>query len=216
MIEVLGGAAQLAAVRQHEAESLAREMIHRQSAFRSAARAKTSTLWFILLLIALGLVGCAPESPQACLVPPRPIEQPDLVGRWSASYGGSTDELTLRADGTYVQSYLRGSDGYSFRSEGKRWFLEQSATGIGYVHLEGMRRCDDTDELCMRESGGSGDGYWLDYCAGRFLQAPDEVILLVVGETPSQGGAPSPRGIILRHLSLDSSSGSFYFTFAEP
>jgi hypothetical protein len=166
--------------------------------------------------LALTMAACsstATSTPVLWACPPLPhtISNVDLVGTWLAEYGAATDRLTISSDGTFVQSYLRHTDGYSFITEG-RWWLESRDTSGHYLHLEGMRRCDDTDELCTQLAGGSGPRPWFDYCEGRFLSSLDEVILLVTGEVEVQGVLPSAAGIWLRHLALDSSSGSFHFT----
>lgn len=79
-----------------------------------------------------------------------------------------------------------------------------------------MRRCDDTDELCPNPLGGSGDRYWFDFCSGEFVQMLDEVFLLVSGAQKVEGITPPPNGIVLRHMAVDSSSGSYYFALVEP
>ena len=169
--------------------------------------------------LALAIAACSPTATPtpllwACPPLPNTISSGDLTGTWLAEYGAATDSLALASDGTFVQSYLRHTDGYSFIAEGQWWLESRDSTGH-YLHLEGMRRCDDTDELCSEPTGGSGTRAWLDFCEGRFLYSPDEVILLVTGEVEIQGIPPSAAGILLRHLAVNSGSGSFPFSRVE-
>ena len=169
--------------------------------------------------IALSIAACSSgptSTPVLWACPPLPdtISSADIAGTWLAEYGAATDSLTIAPDGTFVQSYFRHTDGYFFLSAGRWWLESRESTGH-YLHLEGMRRCDDTDELCSEPTGGSGPRPWLDYCEGRFLYSPDEVILLVTGEVEAQGIPPSAAGVWLRHLAVNSSSGSYHFTRVE-
>jgi hypothetical protein len=187
-------------------------MLHSPSSKSSVARHLQLAVAFSFVL----LVGCSPraeptQSEWSCPPLPHEISNADLVGTWTAEYGAATDSVTIALDGTFLQSYIRHSDGYSFTSEG-RWRLETRESTGHYLHLEGMRRCDDTDELCSDPAGGSGLRPWFDSCEGRYLTLPEEVVLLVTGEAQIQDLNPSPAGIWLRHLALDSSSGSFHFT----
>jgi hypothetical protein len=187
-------------------------MLHSLSPSPSVARHLQLAVAFSVVL----LVGCSSRAePTAaewsCPPLPHEISNTDLVGTWIAEYGAATDSVTIAPDGTFLQSYIRQSDGYSFISAG-RWRLESRESTGHYLHLEGMRRCDDTDELCSDPEGGSGPRPWFDFCEGRYLTLPEEVVLLVTGEPQIQGLNPSSAGIWLRHLALDSSSGSFHFT----
>jgi hypothetical protein len=185
------------------------------------ARGRISPPLLFAFAISIGLLAACSQAAVstpagwACPYPPHEVSRGDLVGTWAAEYGAATDVLAISSDGTFLQTYTRQSDGYAFTSQGQ-WNLEDRESGGYYLHLRGMRRCDDTDELCADPEGGSGDHPWFDFCEGRFLVVPDEVVLLVTGEVHSQGLTPSPGGIWLRHLALDSSSGSFYFTRGEP
>jgi hypothetical protein len=177
------------------------------------------TVYRALAFSFLLMAACSSKAVPTILAsncPPLPheISNADLVGTWAAEYGAATDTIAIAPDGTFRQSYFRHSDSYTFTSDG-RWRLEARDSSGHYLHLEGMRRCDDTDELCAQPGGGSGSHPWFDFCEGRYLTLPHEVVLLVTGEGQIQGVSPSPAGIWLRHLALDSSSGSFHFTRLE-
>jgi len=158
----------------------------------------------------------APQrEPQAWNCPPLPetFQESDLIGTWQAKYGAATDTLILKGDGTYKQTYVRHSDGYSFESLPKRWWLERRKSGGLYLHLEGMRRCDETDELCRKWDGGGDDFSYWDFCEDRYVRMPNEVVIMVTGVP--QGEKPAPRGIWLWHMTSSPASGSFHFTLQE-
>lgn len=179
---------------------------------RSAAR--------ILSCLALTLIaGCgtplvhpdATNAGWACPALPPSFEESSLIGEWRAEYGLGVDTLVLADDHTYEQQYTRDTDGFEFQNGPHRWALEARTGGGFFLHLSQMRRCDDTDELCTQLSGGSGERYWFDFCGGEYVQMRDEVILLVSGVHKVDGMTLPPEGVILRHMAINSSSGSYYF-----
>jgi hypothetical protein len=89
------------------------------------------------------------------------------------------------------------------------WWLEQRESGGYYLHLNRMRRCDNTDELCDDIRGGGGDFSYWDFCEDRFVEMHGEVIIMVTG-IPIDA-KPSPRDLWLWHMSPNPSSGSFHF-----
>jgi len=149
----------------------------------------------------------------ACPQLPEAFQETDLVGAWQASYGAAKDTLLVMADGTYKQLYTRDSDGYAFESSWNRWWLERRASGGLYMHFGGMRRCDETDELCSRIEGGGGDLSWWDFCEDRLVMMPNEVILMITGAP--EGEETAPKGIWLWHMSADPDSGSYHFELKE-
>jgi len=174
-----------------------------------------------MLFVVLFLVTCKPVIPKptetaewACRPLPGNFRDSDLIGTWQPTdeAGVATDEIILREDGTYKQTYQQ-SNGYRYESVWNRWWIEHRISGGVYVHLEGMRYCHSTDEICARADGGGGDSLFYDPCEDRVLKMEGEVLLAVTGtqgtRDPSIIGAP--KGIALMHIrpSLDTTSSFF-------
>ncbi len=177
------------------------------------------TVLSAVLLVMSACVLCArrtrEEGVWRCPPLPATFQESDLIGTWQAEYGAATDTLILREDGTYKQVYTRHTGGPSFESSWNRWWLERRASGGLYLHLEGMRRCDFTNELCYQEGGGGGDVTYWDFCESRSVRMPGEVVIMVTG-VPERGGY-APRGIWLWHMALEpGGGGGDYFTLLEP
>jgi hypothetical protein len=178
-------------------------------------------LKILLLVLALNSLTCISSSCVArqesstwsCPSLPEAFRESDLIGVWVAEYGDSTDTLTIRADGTYKQVFVRPADDFRFESKLLNWWTESIPGGGYYLHLEQMRKCDDIDELCKSPSGGGGDFLWLDFCTKTPVTMKDEVILLVTGVPKGQNQAP--RGIWLWHLAASSTVGSYHFTLIQ-
>jgi hypothetical protein len=174
-------------------------------------------LGLFVFLLSSACVTMAPEPTEKvgwrCIPPPGTFREADLTGTWRATYSaaGTTEEVTLRVDGTYRQMYQR-SDGYHFESSWQRWWLEYRPSGGIYLHLDGMHYCRLTGEVCAMPDGGGRDALFHDKCEGRLLEMRGEVVLAVVGtkgtRNPSIIGAP--RGIALMHMlpSSDTTSES--------
>ena len=171
----------------------------------------------MLVVFTVGLVGCAARSQSGeelaaqtrCPALPGNFTMSHLIGSWEARYGAATDHLVIREDGSYDQSYVRDTDGYSFRNESRSWSYVLDPAGQAYLHLEGMRRCDNTDELCENPNGGGGDFHYWDFCLDRFVAMPDEVVLMITGFPE---GIPSDSvGIVLWHMAPSADAGSFRF-----
>lgn len=168
----------------------------------------------LLVVSACALCGRVTERGEdAWRCPPLPetFQESDLIGVWQTEYvpGLDTDTLVLKEDGTYAQWFVCEKcepEGYSVESSG-RWWLEYRASGGLYLHLEGMHRCDVADEICRRESGGGGDGSYWDFCEGRTLEMPDEVILVVTGVPERGTRIPASRGIWLWHMAFEPGGG---------
>ena len=160
--------------------------------------------------------SATPNEAWACPALPSGFDESWLIGRWQAEYGAAVDIIELSDDHTYKQRYERTAHGLQFQNGPNSWTLEAGPGGGFYLHLSRMRRCDDTDELCANPTGGSGERYWFDFCGGRFVQMPDEVILLVSGAPEVEGITPPPDGIVLRHMAINSSSGSYHFVRVQP
>ncbi len=179
-----------------------------------------SALWSTTVLVAgCSLVAKTPDGADPdwnCPALPSDFDRSWLIGKWEARYGAAIDAITLVPDGTYQQRYARTSDGYQFENGPHDWSLEERPGGGFYLHLSEMRRCDDTDELCATNTGGSGERHWYDFCGRQFVSMPEEVILLVTGAQDIEGIASPPLGVMLRHMAIDSTSGSFSFIRSEP
>lgn len=148
------------------------------------------------------------------ILPPGTFQEADLVGTWVARYGGNAiDTLIIREDGTYKQIFDDPIPGYHFESDWQKWRIEYRESGIPYLHMEGMRKCDGISERCRREGGGGDDILWFDFCEHRVIPMRGEVILLVVG-VPERFTQPT-RGILLRQLSADPDSVGGTFKLQE-
>ena len=138
-----------------------------------------------------------------CYPLPASFQESDLIGRWVARYGaGGTDVLVLRADGAYKQTFDAPVSGFHFESDWRKWYIERRDSGWIRLHLDGMRRCDATRDLCQRAQGGVD--YWaIDYCERKDVSMPSEIVLLVTGAPAKATGGSFD--VILQHLALPGS-----------
>ncbi len=84
---------------------------------------------------------------------PQTFKESDLVGTWQSRHGSwATDTIILRQDGTYKQVYYSRPNDYYYESTWNEWWLEHRASGGLYLHLDDMRYCLSTDELCRAEN----------------------------------------------------------------
>jgi hypothetical protein len=133
---------------------------------------------------------------------PETFQESDLIGEWKVTHeaGTSSDVIILRKDRTYKQMYSK-SNGESYESLWNRWWIEHRPSGGLYIHLEGMRYCHITDEVCENQYGGGGNRTFWDFCEDRRFKMVREVVLAVVGaEDPDPLYGLAPRGIILLHM----------------
>lgn len=126
------------------------------------------------------------------------LDSSELEGVWVANYDRSefeqsgciaiptgTETLTLRADGTYQQTY---EDGYSyvFTSTWNSWYLDYSA-GRYVIHLEGGRfypiGIEDAEALAEGRLIYTNYGVW-----GDPLQLDGTEVVLYVGFNSSASG----------------------------
>jgi len=176
---------------------------------------------FVALLIILLVAACATSVPEPketagwlCRSLPESLKESDLIGTWQATYtaAGTTEEIILRVDGTYRQVYQR-SNGYHYESSWQRWWIEHRPSGGDYLHLEAMRYCRLTAEVCAMPEGGGGDRLFHDACEDRLLEMGGEVVLAVVGTkgTRHPSVIDAPKGIALMHMlpSLDTTTSFF-------
>ncbi len=106
-----------------------------------------------------------------------------LVGTWIAEPGTGTDQITLRADHTYSQVYSNPVTNISFQQDQNFWKAE-TISGITYLHLDRMRKCDSYESTCAIEVGGGGDKSWINFCTGKVVQMKNSVTLIVLKVVP--------------------------------
>ena len=178
---------------------------------------RSTVILSAILLVTSACVLCGRGTPERveemwrCPPLPETFQESDLVGVWQAEYvpGFDTDTLILGEDGTYTQVFVCDKcepEGYSVESSGE-WWLEHRTSGGFYLHLEGMHRCDVTDEICRQEGGGGGDGGYWDFCESRVVEMPNEVVLMVTGVPERGTRVPAPRGIWLWHMAFERGGG---------
>jgi hypothetical protein len=142
------------------------------------------------------LLPTGTDEAVACPALPQSFEESDLVGTWVGRYFGDIDKLIIQADGTYKQIF--SSDSLDFESEWQGWSFEYDPNGYGRLHLEGMRRCDDTDSICNNPGGGLPLGeVAINPCESEYVDHSNEVVLFVTGYSNDV-----PRGIVLRQTRL--------------
>ncbi len=178
------------------------------------------TLFVLLLLSACRSGGDRPEIGTGgvgwrCTPLPDNFTTADLIGTWR-KWGiatTDTDQLTLREDGTYQQILDKPDLGY-YESSWNEWWIEQRPDGGTYLHLDGMRLCEYSDEICGLEEGGGGSQRYYDFCENRYLRMNEEVILSVIGEDagPESG---TLGGIQLMHMRDFADSSSNFFVLDE-
>jgi hypothetical protein len=186
----------------------------------------------IVLLVTLSCV-CIPLAPQPvgepetdqkgdwrCSPVPDAFQESDLVGTWQAWYfpRAVTDTLTLREDGAYRQVYEDDLANYYYTSPWNRWYVEHRSTGTLYLHLEGMRYCLGTDEICRRDGGGGGTHPYHDPCESITIRnMGNEVILVVQGSEGFRypGIESVPQGILLWHMKFNPEGTDSFFILQE-
>lgn len=140
------------------------------------------------------------------------------MGTWQIARGADVDTgiIILRENGTYKQIYQKLS-GDRYESPWNRWRVEHRPSGRLYLHLEGMRYCILTSEVCEFPEGGGRDRLFYDACEGRDLKMRGEVILAVVGTegSPHPVLKAAPRGIALMHMMYALDTGSIFFILEE-
>ena len=182
----------------------------------------------VILLAAVSCIPCllplisVPETSKEdwrCSPLPETFQESDLVGTWQARYfpRAVTDTLTLREDGTYQQVYQDDLANYYYTSPWNRWYAEHRPSGGLYLHLEGMRYCLGTNEVCRRQGGGGGSHPYYDFCEDRSIRnMGNEVILAVTGRFEGIPWAESPpRGILLQHMRFNPAGIDNFFILQE-
>ena len=189
---------------------------------------RLSTLALALLLPAGLAIACQfptnssppPDGTWHCTHPPAGFRTSDLLGTWriAGQDDTSTDLVTLREDGTFLQ-HIRLGDYYSYEAPPSTWWIDRRPSGGLYVHLDNARYCLGTDQACFLPEGGAGDELFFDYCEGVILEMHEEVILALVGVGEEEARNPfladAPRGIFLLHMSPDGDTGTTQMILAE-
>lgn len=141
--------------------------------------------------------------------PPEVFKETDLIGTWQARYGTSRiDKLTLKADGTYQQLFQAPLDGYYYKSDWNKWYVEYSSSGKPKLHLEKMGYCVYFLDECESTRGGEPNSYY-DFSENKRIELTDEVILrITIDESNS-------RGIRLWHLQTDPDVGPEFFVLVD-
>lgn len=163
----------------------------------------------IFILTFCGFSYYAFEGP-----PPPPVpngfEQSDLIGTWRATYGGpdTIDTIKLKSDGTYQQVFQSPASDYYYEGSWNRWYLENTADGRPKLHLEGMKYCIFTIDMC--KATGHGEAlYYYDFIDDAGVELTNELILRVVGDENS------PRGLLLLQMPVDPDEGAERFVFID-
>jgi len=145
--------------------------------------------------------------------PPLPenFKEADLIGTWVAEYTFDTDTLILREDGKYKQIYDNPKTGFHYESDWQTWWIEYREVGYLWLHLDGMRRCDDLPDVCKQEGGGTGRRT-IDSCEYVDVPQRGEVVLVVTGASEKEH---PPRGIWLRQTRLAGSEWYYSFRLQE-
>jgi hypothetical protein len=146
------------------------------------------------------------------------LTEPALIGTWQSRHGSwATDTIILREDGTYKQVYYSQPNDYYYESTWNEWWLEHRASGGLYLHLDGMRYCLSTDEVCRKEGGGGGNWTYYDRCEGRSIPMDGQVILTITGVEGIRfpGIDLAPGGIVLWYLRSDPDTTDDFFLLQE-
>jgi hypothetical protein len=184
-------------------------------------------LVIVLLSVACGVVIPEPvkeDTPKPireekvewrCRPLPETFQESDLVGTWQSRHGDwATDTITLRENGTYQQTYYSQPDSYYYESPWNRWWVEYRPSGGLYLHLEEMRYCLFTDEVCKREGGGGGDWPYYDPCEDRSIRTMGNEVILTVRGTEGfryPGIGSVPRGIMLWYMRTSVDTTDHFF-----
>lgn len=173
-------------------------------------------LIFFLIVLVVSILACTSESKQnKCTPVPDAFSEKDLVGTWFAGYVSNpirNDTLIISDDGTYRQIIHIESPPFDYESEWLPWWLEYQENGVPYLHLEGMRLCAYWPYITCEQIGG-GDEYWYDFCQEKWVQTPNEGIIMVLG-VPKRFTQP-PHGIELFML-RKFSEGVWKYELQEP
>jgi len=156
------------------------------------------------------------EQGQGCYPMPEGFSESDLEGTWLASslvHPQVFDTLILRVDGTYKQiihiEHLE-EPATDYETDWQPWWLEYDGTGIGYLHMQGMRVCaisnsQDCDWI------NDGDIPIADYCLDRWIRPmPGETILLVITYQENE----TPHYVL--ELTQGFEASSWVYVFQEP
>jgi len=167
---------------------------------------KRISWWLVVAAILITIICCYSsigliQSAFAYPSVPSTFQEDDLLGTWQMTYGTSMkDTITLRADGTYQQTFQAPESNYFYKSDWNEWHLEYMADGKPKLHLDRMRYCVGSIHLCEATGRGEPTLYY-DFIEREVVLLTNEVILRVTGDEKN------PRGIRLWHLQIDEDEG---------
>jgi hypothetical protein len=154
---------------------------------------KELTILLMIILLLASMFCCCyfiafsdeEEQGRGCTPMPEGFSKADLVGTWVASslvHPQIFDTLILREDGMYKQiihiEHLEGP-ATEYETDWQPWRLEYDGTDIGYLHMQGMRKCAILGSQYCDWLSSEETSTW-DFCLHRWLkEAPGETILLV-------------------------------------
>jgi hypothetical protein len=188
---------------------------------RTPLRFSHATAVAVLIMTTVLLTSCTAFRPRpeatktpACRPLPENFQEEDLIGTWVAEYNGGVaiDRLVIKEDGTYKQIFMDTlTPSRNFESDWSKWWLEQRPSGYIRLHMDGMRKCDNLEEICERPSGGMSLSDWaIDPCEGELISMPDKTVLIVSGYH-----LPRPGEIVLRQTRVGGSEWTYSFTLQE-
>jgi hypothetical protein len=139
--------------------------------------------------------------------PPPQLHDADLVGGWSTAYDGATDQLIIRADGTFKQVYEERIAVvvrlHRFETCWNPWWVERSPDGRIRVHLEGARYYPRGSGIAELDGMGYGPAPlpWLfhDPFADEYVEMVGKLVLNVRVDS---GGE-----LLLHHMFYHSDEG---------
>jgi hypothetical protein len=184
--------------------------------------------YVVLLVIYVLLTACTgsdtgsstavTEGEWRCPLPSGGFEESSLVGTWHLDDPVSPrrETIALKADGTYQQRLEQAGE-VLYESAWNRWSVERRPSGGLYLHLEAMRYCELTGQICERPQGGTGNILLYDICEDRPLTMEDEVLLAIVGTQDEriQELLDAPRGIMLLHMRHEIDVPGSFFILEE-
>ncbi|MFZ2097121.1 MAG: hypothetical protein WAV05_10830 [Anaerolineales bacterium] len=170
----------------------------------------TACLWIHAKPVHFGEVKPTRTPTANCPPLPENFKEADLFGTWVAEYWvDATDSLVLRDDGKYKQIYDDPTGNFHYESDWQTWWVEYREVGYLWLHMNGMRRCDDLPEVCEKVEGGT-ERRTIDSCEYIDVREQDEVILVVTGVD-----FETPRSIVLRQTRLAGNEWSYSFKLLE-
>ena len=137
-------------------------------------------LCFLGVIVITFVLNACNAKPK-CTPPANGFSETEIVGTWVAMRLDDSDTLIIREDGTYKQITHLNDPTVDYESDWQKWWIEYHASGILYLHLEGMRFCAINPSFNCNEP--TGYMVWYDFCEDKTIAMDNEGILIVLGET---------------------------------